>query len=283
VNPFGVPQFFPNQDDITTENQDAYYSGLSADVHGQGGLVSWNHPFGANAGPLLSGPDQASKRRTVFADMVAKNWYGVDILEVGYTTRGSVSTQAHLDLWDTFSRRGIFLTGNGVNDDHIGEHWATLGNGWATGIWAAGTADSAVIPALRNGRAYTRHAGRWPNGQIDLRVDGTVLMGQASASSSNSRRLEVYASSLPSGSTVQLIRGPVGGTGSDPQTTALPSIQASAFAGSAHTVNRAIDTSSPCFVRAQVRNSAGVLIGTSNPVWLLRPGSGLSIPAGRRA
>jgi hypothetical protein len=280
--PFGVPQFFPNQGALTWTNRDGWYRQLSADVHSRGGLLSWNHAFGATAGPLLSAAAQATLRRSVFADMLAKGWYGADILEVGYTVRGQVSTQSHFDLWDTFSRRGIFLTGNGTNDDHAGEHWATLNNGWTTGMWAPTSADADTTPALRAGRVYTRHAGRWTNGSIDLLVDDTVQMGKASVRNvGTSRSVAVFANNLPAGSTVEFVRGPVDGTGSDPATAIASRVTAAAFTGSG-IVARPIDTTSSCFVRAQVRDATGMLVGTSNPVWLLRTTPARGIPPARR-
>ena len=71
--PFGVPQFWPDQTTITNANHDAAYNAIAASVRAQGGLVSWNHPFGFSAGPLLSATEQVTKRRAVFASMIADN------------------------------------------------------------------------------------------------------------------------------------------------------------------------------------------------------------------
>ena len=155
--PFGVPQFWPDQKTITTGNHDNAYIAIADSVRAQGGLLSWNHPFGYSGGPLLPAAQQMTSRRSVFASMIADGRLGADIIEVGYTVRGQVSTQTHIDLWDTFSRQAIFMTGNGVNDDHVGLHWNTLVNGFSTGIWAASMTQPALVAALASGRVFTYH------------------------------------------------------------------------------------------------------------------------------
>ena len=48
-------------------------------------------------------------------------------------------------------------------------------------------------------------------------------------------------------------------------------------------MTKQIDTSKDSFVRTQVFDSSGTLIGLSNPVWLLRKAPPGGIPAPRRA
>jgi hypothetical protein len=280
--PFGVPQFWPDQKTITSGNHDSAYNAISASVHSQGGLVAWTHPFGFSAGPLLPAAQQTTNRRAVFASMMADKRLGTDIMEVGYTVRGNVSTQAHLDLWDTFSRQAVFITGNGGNDDHSGMNWSTLNNGYSTGIWAASVAQADLVAALASGRAYTYHAGRFAGGQLDLLVDGKVAMGKVSVALLASRSLAVYAASLPKGSFVDVVRGPVDYAGNDPGTKVVASLPATSFAGSG-VATLSVDTSTSCFVRVQVRSAAGNLVGASNPVWLLRAPPPNGIPAARLA
>jgi hypothetical protein len=282
IIPFGVPQFWPDQTTIPNGNHDAAYDAITASVHSQGGLVSWNHPFGATAGPLLSAADQVTKRRTTFASMTADRWLGTDLLEVGYSVRGFVNTQTHLDLWDTFSRHAIFFTGNGVNDDHQGLHWATLSNGFATGIWATSPSQADLVSALAAGRAYTYHAGRWPNGQLDLAVHGDVPMGSVLVSSAIRRTLTIFAASLPPGSLVDVVRGPVDYTGNDPGTRVIATVEAATF-GSAGKAAVRLSTATSCFVRVQVRTSKNVIVGISNPIWLLQTPPPGGVPVARLA
>jgi hypothetical protein len=246
-----------------------------------GGLISWNHPFGYNTGPLLSAAEAVARRRQLFQDMLRVGAFGVDILEVGYTLRGNVNTATHIELWDTFSRNGTFLTGNGTTDDHSGNSWRTLNNGFATGAWAAARSEDAVTAALAAGRVYTAHIGRWPGGQLDVLVDGEVPMGGISVSTKTSRSIRVWANALPAGSTVQLVAGPVDYAGqADPGSVVLRTIPASTFVAGLATVS--VDTSTSRFYRVQARASDGSIIGTGNPVWLLRssPPGGIPGPRG---
>jgi hypothetical protein len=113
-------------------------------------------------------------------------------------------------------------------------------------------------------------------------VDAKVAMGKVSVASVASRQLAVYAAALPKGSFVDVVRGPVDFAGSDPGTKVVASLPATSFAGSG-TATLAIDTSTSCFVRVQVRTSAGNLVGAGNPVWLLRAAPPNGIPAARLA
>jgi hypothetical protein len=282
IIPFGVPQFWPDQTTITDDNHDAAYDAITSSVHAQGGLVSWNHPFGASGGPLLPAAQQVTNRRAIFASMMADNRLGADLMEVGYTVRGMVNTQTHLDLWDTFSRQAVFLTGNGVNDDHQGLHWSTLNNGFTTGVWAGSPSQVDLVSALASGRAYTYHAGKWPNAQLDLSVGGTVPMGKVSVKSYKSRSLTIFATNLPKNSLVQVVRGPVDFAGNDPGTSVVATIKAATFAKSG-LASLAVSTTTSCFVRVQVRTSAGVIVGISNPIWLLQTPPAAGIPPARLA
>lgn len=278
INPFGMPQWLPDYSQFPTDH-DTLNRQLVAKIHALGGIASYNHPFGTNDGPLLSGAEQVAARREVFASMNAVHVFGADILEVGYALRGGVSAATHVDLWDTFSRNGTFLTGNGVNDDHGGQGWAQHANGFFTGIWAGSRADAALATALQAGRAFTAHVGRYPGAELDMLVDGAVPMGAVSVSSKTSRKLTIYAAHVPGGATVQLISGPVDYAGhADPGTAIDRSFPASAFVNGTVTVT--VDTSTNRFYRIQVCHPAGRIIGIGNPVWLLRhaPPSGISDP-----
>ncbi len=280
LNTFGMPQWLPDYSKFSTVH-DTLYQQLVDRVHALGGIVSYNHPFGYNSGPELSAAEQTTKRRQLFASMNAVHAFGVDILEVGYALRGQVDAATHIALWDTFSRNGTFFTGNGVNDDHGGRGWKNLNNGFFTGIWAASGSDTALAAALRAGRVFTAHLGRYPGGEIDMLVDGTVRMGAVSVSTKTSRKLAIYAANLPSDATVQLVSGPVDYAGQvDPGTSVVRSFTPPAFVSGVVTIN--VSTSSNRFYRVQVRSSAGEIVGTGNPVWLLRQAPPSGIPGPRQ-
>jgi hypothetical protein len=80
---------------------------------------------------------------------------------------------------------------------------------------------------------------------------------------------------------VQVVSGPVDYTGAaDPGTGVVSTLPASAFAGGPVTVPVSVPASR--FYRAQVVSSAGALLGSGNPVWLLREQPPVAVPAGRR-
>jgi hypothetical protein len=218
----------------------------------------------------------------VFAARLADRFLGADVVEVGYLQRGGVSFATHVDLWDTFSRRAIWLTGNGASDDHSGRDWRGLTNGFLTGLWAASSSQADLTAALRSGRAYTFHPGRTPGLQLDVLVDDAVPMGRASVAGAASRTVAVFVDGLPADCTVELVRGPVDLTGNDPGTSVVRSWPASAFSTASGTASVSVSTTTGCFVRAQVRRG-GVLVATGNPTWLLRQPPPGGIPAVRAA
>ncbi len=280
VIPYGVPQFWPDQAPITPATVGTWYPQMVANVHAQGGIVSWNHPFGATGGPLLPQAQQDANRRSIFASMKANGRYGTDTLEVGYPVRGGVNLLSHVALWDTFSRWGVFITGTGVNDDHGGQHWPTLGNGFMTGIWADSVQQPDVVFALLAGRAYTYHAGKWPNAVLDMVADNSIPMGRVVVASKKSRTLTIQAGQLPANTSVDVVVGPVDYTGNDPGTRTAASIPAATFGASGLT-SVTIDTDKSCFARVQVRNSGGYVIGVGNPIWFLTAPPPGGIPAAR--
>ncbi len=283
LNTFLLPQerALVPQAPITKKTVEGVYVNLVREVHSAGGLASLNHPFGANVGPALGAAAAAARRRDVFSTLQRTDIFGVDIIEAGYALRGQVGTDVHLALWDTFSRRARFLTGNGANDDHSGQPWSRLANGFYTGLWASSGGPAALGAALAGGRAFCAQLGAAPQFQTDLLVDGTVRMGQVSIGTQASRVLALQVGGLPAGSTVQIVRGSVDLLGVDPLTVVLASLPASAFSGSG-TVSRSIDTTSSCFVRIQVRTRTGSIIAFGNPVWLLRQAPPGGVPAARR-
>jgi hypothetical protein len=282
-NVFGSPPEFALKDTVTLTNWADYYRAYVARAHANGGVVSWNHPFGFTTGPVLSVDAQLTKRRQTFADLLAEDLLGSDVLEVGYALRGYMPFSQHLDLWDTFSRQARWLTGNGASDDHSGHPWSSMSNGFLTGLWAPSTAVADLAGALASGRAYVFHPGQTPGLQLDTLVDGAVPMGAASVSAATERTVAVGLSALPSDCTVDLVVGPVDYTGADPGTSVVGSWPASAFGTTGTgTVSIAVGTSAACFVRPQVRR-AGAIVATGNPTWLLDQPPAAGIPPARTA
>jgi hypothetical protein len=281
LNPFGAGQYFADYTALSSDPR-VWPTQVTDQVHALGGLTSYNHPFGNANGPLLAAAARTTKRRQVFADLQSVQRHHCDLVEVGYQLRGQVDAATHLDLWDTFSRNGNFLTGNGTMDDHSGQAWRSKSNAFVSGAWASSRSEADLLAAMAAGRMYVTHLNKYFGGQLDLLVDDVVPMGAVSVSTRTSRQLTIQATNLPAKASVQLVTGPVDFAGAqDPGTVVTRTFAASAF--SAGTTSVSVPTTSSTFVRITVRSSSGAIIGASNPIWLLREQPPGGIPAARRA
>jgi hypothetical protein len=254
-------------------------------IHKTGGLVSYNHPYGYNDGPLLPATQQNTLVSQVAAKLLptatAPAALGADLLEVGYKLRGGCDLAHHVALWDVMSRNAVFLTGNGTNDDHFGVNWRGTGNNWFTSAWAASTAEADLLAALAAGRSWCAPLSAY-RGSLDLLIDGTCPMGSVSVASVSSRKLTATATGIPAGGSLQVLQGAVDYAGTaalTANTKVIATYAASQLAGGS--ISLPVDTTKGSFVRSQVRNSAGALIGLSNPAWLLRTAPPRGIPPAR--
>jgi hypothetical protein len=203
-------------------------------------------------------------------------------MEVGYTLRQGIDVRHHLGLWDVMSRNAVFLTGNGVSDDHVGTNWSGIKNNWVTSVWAASIGLSDLLAALRAGQSWCGSLSKFHQGTLDLLVDSRVPMGGVSVSQVSSRNLAAAATGLPTGSALQVIQGAVDYAGQgqpSPKTAVIGSYTSSQL--SSGQVSQKVDTTQSSFLRTQVVSSAGAVIASSNPVWLLRAPPPNGIPAAR--
>jgi hypothetical protein len=285
LNWFGGAVVMPNYGGITSSNYTAFLRNIVVpQIHTAGGLVSYNHPYGYGDPALLPVAQQdallVQVAKLLLPTATTKAALGADLLEVGYNKRQGVDLTHHLALWDVMSRNAVFLTGNGTSDDHFGQNWFGIHNNWITSTWAVSTAEADLLGSLAAGRAWCGSLSLY-RGSLDLLVDGSVPMGSVSVSSVNSRRLVATATGVPAGGSLRVLQGVVdyAGTASPTANTkVIASYPASSLAGGS--VARQVDTSKGSFVRTEVRNSAGTIIGASNPVWLLRaaPPGGIPVP-----
>jgi hypothetical protein len=247
---------------------------VAAHVHGLGGLLSINHPFKPGDG------DSNVTAQGVARDLIATALDGADLLEVGYASKGTNGTlAAHLAAWDAVSRNGLFVTGNGVSDDHTGQNWAKQTNRFWTGAWTPTLTEGALLDAFRAGRSYVGLLGGF-DGSIDMALD-EVPMGSVAIGAATSRTLHVAVTGLPAGGAVRVLRGDVdyAGTGTPvPSTAVVRTLGATDLAGSA-TVP--IDTGDECFVRLQVIDAAGAVVGFGQPTWALHAAPATGVPAAR--
>jgi hypothetical protein len=286
-NVFGAAPKFDDMSTVTPANFPEYYAAYIAAAQAltaadTQGFVTWNHPYGYSASG--STPDPVGTRRSLFTaqlgDPIAP-LLGAMGLEVGYAARGGMPIQGHLDLWDTFTRNGVWLTGTGANDEHNRANWAGLGNGFLTGVFPAQNTEQAISACLRSGNAYTAHAGKWPGSMLSMEVDG-VPMGGVSIGSASSRTVAISTENLPSGCRVQLIASPVDFTGVDPKTTVIGEWASTKFgAAGTGTVSAVVAQPGPAFYRPQVVLASGVPIATGNPCVFLTAMPSRGVPQER--
>ncbi len=286
INWFGGSVAVPSYSTTTPSQYTAYLRDtMIPQIHKAGGLVSYNHPYGYNDGPLLPATQQNTLLSQVAANLLptgsAPAALGADLLEVGYKLRGGCDLAHHVALWDVMSRNAVFLTGNGTNDDHFGVNWHGIGNNWFTSAWAASTAEVDLLAALAAGRTWCASLSAY-QGSLDLLVDGTCPMGSVSIASVSSRKLAAAAAGIPAGGSLQILQGAVDYAGSaalTANTKVIATCTASQLAGGSITLP--VDTTKSSFVRTQVRNSSGTVVGLSNPAWLLRTAPPRGIPPPR--
>ncbi|HEX9342240.1 MAG TPA: hypothetical protein VF995_01310 [Actinomycetota bacterium] len=287
-------QDLPTNGDVTAE--------ATALIHAAGGLSSINHPFGVQSRDPATGgtsPQAAvdAARHAAALRYLGNNAYGgADIIEAGYHSRGAAAQGAvaaledHLALWDTLSRNGLFLTGNGVSDNHTGHVgvWSDDSdrNTFATHLWSASDGEADLLDALRAGRAFCAEILGGFTGALWLQVDANP-MGSVSVNPAARRPLIVVATGLPALGVVEVVRGPVDYAGTaqpDPATAVVATLPASAFANRGRVATVVIDTSASCFVRVNVVDTVTARrTAFSNPVWLLREPPPNGIPPARRA
>ncbi len=269
LNWFGGSVELPNYAGVP-RSSDSYVTSLVNLVHSRGGVASYNHPFGASMGPPLPSAQQDAVRAKVATAMLQSGAYGMDMLEVGYRRRSRIDLRRHLSLWDVCSRNALFLTGNGTSDDHEGTDWVNRTNNFLTFAWATSTAEADLLAAMRGGRLYAGTIDGF-RGALDLLVDGTCPMGSVSVSQLPRRNLRVIGNGIPTGGGVRVAQGFVDYAGasrpSDNTVTIGTLSEGDLATGSADLL---VDTSVSSFVRAEVQDAAGNVVGVSNPAWLLR-------------
>lgn len=282
INWFGGAVALPTYEGVTsTATYQALLEQQVATIHAAGGLASYNHPYGTTGGSVLPAATQNSKMAQVATSLLTNKALGCDIIEVGYQLRSRMDLDHHVKLWDVLSRNALFITGNGVNDDHSGQNWYGLANNWVTYVWAASSQEVDLLAALEAGRSWCGSLSRFRGG-LDLRADDLCPMGSATVSALPQRQLQIVATGLPAGASVRVLRGTVdyAGTAAPAPTT----VQIAAFSEldlAAGQVALLVDTTTSCFVRTEVVSSSGAVIALSNPLWLLRETPPQGIPAAR--
>jgi len=288
LNWFGDGITVPGYQGVTAAGYSALLTGtLVPQIHSTGGLVSYNHPFGYSDLPAYPQATQDQMVAKTAGALLGNNVMGCDLLEVGYNLRQGVDLAHHLSLWNVMSRNAVFLTGNGVSDDHFGTNWHGIRNNWITSAWAASTGTSDLTAALAAGQAWCGSLSEFGAGaSLNLLVDGTCRMGSASMSSLAQRVLTVAATGIPAGGSLLVLQGDVDYAGlGDPSdnTQVIASYSGTELAAAGGQDTLTVNTSNECFAVLHVTDAAGNTVATSNPVWMLQKPPPNGIPAPRQA
>ena len=239
------------------------------EIHGRGGLVSFNHMFGT----MMEGKEQRASREQVLDELLAERVYGADILEVGYRDRGGHPLADHLWVWDQLALNGLFLVGTGVSDSHGGpsQRWRTDQNNFVSWIYARSPSKDDLIAGLRAGRVFFGDIVLF-DGTLDLTTPRGARMGQIvlRAPDVASEQVEVKIDGLASGDSVRLI---VSGEEAARWTAAGASFV------QRHEV--ALHAERPTVVRVEAYAADGTAKVLSNPITFVRSEPPAGIPAAR--
>jgi hypothetical protein len=229
-----------------------------AETHARGGLVSYNHPFGATF-------EENEKPRTneeELAILLKNRADGADILEVGYRDRGGATLADHLWLWDHAALAGLRLVGTGVSDSHGGaeNRWRGSPNNFVSWIYASAPDKPHLIAGLRAGRVFFGDLERF-HGTLDMVLDSGERMGATVVGTRATAEVELRASGTRPGQSVVVVES---GAATRTYPVTGPEFRA------AHALTLPAD--GPAFVRFELRDATGA-IALSNPIHFLRPGA----------
>ena len=254
LNWYGGELVMPDYGDRAPVKDDAVPAAVSMVdfIHRHGGLASYNHPLGG------------SKEATA-EHMVATRALGTDILEVAYAGPSTVDGMLH--VLDACARNLVFVTGNGVTDDHAGTDWYDdAKSNWVTRVWSPSVELPDLQGALRAGRAWCVKPDAW-RGELELTAGGRPAMGGVVVGR-DPVPVTVTATDLPAGATVEVVTGRADAAAPAPAVTS----------GTA----RSFDLPPGSYVRAVVRDAAGRIVGLGNPLWALPAEPPGGVPAARR-
>lgn len=229
--------------------------------HDRGALVQYNHP-----------PTKPS-------ELVRTRALGADLMEVANARGNLVITRNRIRLFDVAARNAIFLTATSQIDDHEGR-WAERPHLFLTSVWAKSTATRDLLASLAAGRAWCHQPTRWPGSRLDLRAGGRSVMGQVLRTRARRVKVNVRAEALPPGSTVRMILGACDRTGATVPLIKSVTKPAAAFANGPVRINMARRQGR--YLRVEVHDADGVLIGYGNPFWVLNRRARVAVPRARR-
>jgi hypothetical protein len=265
LNWFGGDQTLPSFPSPPYRDNDPTLAASMVDfLHGHGGIVCWNHPL------------DVETRDSLALLMIERNKLGVDLVEIGRSPQTDL-----LWVYDVAARNALFFTAVGASDDHDGTDWLTEPERMITYVWAESTRKDDLVAALRRGRAWFADLARY-RGSVDIRSGGATVMGGVAITGASTVPLELVATGLPKGSTLEVVTGvaDLAGAGKLAPSTTVQKVAATAVTNGRYTFNAKPGNGS--YVRTMVRLSDKTLAAVSNPVWLLRKAPPRGIPADRK-
>ena len=238
------------------------YKELIDHVHSMGGIVSLNHIFGTS---FTTDYDLSEETQKYLVDSISsvymeKDIFDVDILEVGYLSRGGANLESHLNIWDIFTANGYFLYGNGTTDAHGGIWETEIPNPFTTWIWSINLSDTSIIKALDSGRFYF---GTFQNKikKFYFKIDD-FEMGDRKYTNKKTGNLSVFLDPIPYNYTFRLIQGAIDFPGKN-----VHYIQNTTFDPEFPPV---LDLRTSCFVRLEIESKIDNTKLFSNPIILLK-------------
>lgn len=240
--------------------QDAVVEWTVRETHARGGLVSYNHAFGAEGVMTASGERVTEEeRQALLTRLLESRASGADILEVGYRDRGGASLADHLWLWDQLTISGLHLVGTGVNDSHGGvERWRGTPNNFVSWIWATEPDVPHLIEGLRAGRVFFGDLERF-GGELDLLTEDGQRMGDTITTRAERVGVELIGRKLRGAEEVVVIE-------SGTPTARFP-VEGDSFH---HHHELALAPKGISFVRFEVHDRSGP-IALTNPIVFQRP------------
>ena len=219
-------------------------------LHRHGAVASINHP---------------SPGTGLAHTLVTTRGLGADVIEIGTGTRVESLAQAY----DVAARNAVFLTANGVTDDHAGSDWLDPSEPrWITGAWAGSRGSDDLCAAMRAGRAWF-YDPLWWRGELDLLVDGHVRMGGVLLTQHRRVPVRVTATQLPRAGSLELVVGRCDRAGASQLEPVNRSLAVPASKVVRGRWSTDIVRGDGVYVRAMVRRENGAIVGFSNPVWVL--------------
>ena len=234
-------------------------------AHARGGLISYNHMFGAS----WVGYSKKDKRRATLEKVRDLIGRGVDLLEVGYTARGGHDLSDHLWVWDQLASTGTSVIGTGVSDSHGGDRfrWRSKRNNFVSWIYAASTDKADLVEGLRSGRVFFGDPVLF-DGTLDLLSDRGFAMGQIVLTDRDEVEVTIHAEGARANHSLHVIEG-----GAHVDTLFIE--------GTEYPHSLTIAPAGPTFMRVELHDRHDATRVLTNALHFVREAPATGIPAAR--